>query len=288
MQATREAACPWSPFVTPTHPVERRDCCSAACCIRLLALGLIIVDKRYDHLGRDPPRCCRSSPTPCKSPSPAPSRAGTGFAKASRRAKRLRADKAKLEAELRLAQFRLQRYEALEAESQRLRALRDNTAGVTDRFIIGDIMDVDLDAFRERVLVDKGAQRRRVRRTGGARRRRRVRPGRARRAADQRGHSGQRRDARHTGPDQPQRICAPLPWAPATSAGSSCPICPTSADVVAGDLLGDLGAGRRISRRLSGRHRRRGQARSRAVPGRRRCAARPRRWTARANSCSFG
>ena len=64
----------------------------------------------------------------------------------------------KLEAELRLAQFRLQRYEALEAESQRLRALRDNTAEVTDRFVIGDIMDVDLDAFRERVLVDKGAR----------------------------------------------------------------------------------------------------------------------------------
>jgi len=70
----------------------------------------------------------------------------------------LRADKARLEAELRLAQFRLQRYEALEAESQRLRALRDSTAGVTDRFVIGDVMDVDLDAFRERVLVDKGAQ----------------------------------------------------------------------------------------------------------------------------------
>jgi rod shape-determining protein MreC len=70
----------------------------------------------------------------------------------------LRADKTKLESELRLAQFRLQRYEALEAESQRLRALRDNTAGVTDRFIIGNVMDVDLDAFRERVLVDRGAQ----------------------------------------------------------------------------------------------------------------------------------
>src|SRR6202041_1274505 len=70
----------------------------------------------------------------------------------------LRADKTKLEAELRVAQFRLQRYEALEAETQRLRALRDSTADVTDRFIIGDIMDVDLDAFRERVLVDKGAQ----------------------------------------------------------------------------------------------------------------------------------
>jgi rod shape-determining protein MreC len=70
----------------------------------------------------------------------------------------LRADKAKLEAELRLANFRLQRYEALEAESQRLRALRTNTAGVTDRFIVGDIMDLDLDAFRARVLVDKGAR----------------------------------------------------------------------------------------------------------------------------------
>ncbi len=69
----------------------------------------------------------------------------------------LRADKARLEADLRVAEFRLQRYEALEAESQRLRALRENTAGVADRFIIGDIMDVDLDAFRERVLVDKGA-----------------------------------------------------------------------------------------------------------------------------------
>jgi rod shape-determining protein MreC len=57
-----------------------------------------------------------------------------------------------------LAQFRLQRYEALETESQRLRALRDNTAGVSNQFIIGDIMDVDLDAFRERVLVDKGAR----------------------------------------------------------------------------------------------------------------------------------
>jgi rod shape-determining protein MreC len=70
----------------------------------------------------------------------------------------LRADKAKLEAELRLANFRLQRYEALEAESQRLRALRENTAGVANRFIIGNIMDLDIDAFRERVLVDKGAR----------------------------------------------------------------------------------------------------------------------------------
>jgi rod shape-determining protein MreC len=35
--------------------------------------------------------------------------------------------------------------------------LRDSTAGVTDKFLIGDIMNLDLDAFRERVMVDKGA-----------------------------------------------------------------------------------------------------------------------------------
>jgi rod shape-determining protein MreC len=69
----------------------------------------------------------------------------------------LRADKARLEAELRLAQFRLQRFAALEAESERLRALRESTTDLTDHFVIGRIMDVDLDAFRERVLVDKGA-----------------------------------------------------------------------------------------------------------------------------------
>jgi rod shape-determining protein MreC len=71
----------------------------------------------------------------------------------------LRADNAKLEAELRVADFKLQRYEALEAETQRLRSLRENTVSVADHFLIGDIMDLDLDAFRERVLVNLGANR---------------------------------------------------------------------------------------------------------------------------------
>ena len=69
----------------------------------------------------------------------------------------LREDNARLQADLRLAQFKLQRYEALESETLRLRALRANTSDVADRFVIANIMDVDLDAFRERVLVDKGA-----------------------------------------------------------------------------------------------------------------------------------
>jgi rod shape-determining protein MreC len=123
----------------------------------LLALGLIIVDKRYDHLGRIR-RFLSVVAYPVQVAVASPFEGWNWFRESVTTRDVLRSDNARLQAELRLADFKLQRYEALEAESQRLRALRDNTAGVADRFIIGNIMDVDLDAFRERVLVDKGAR----------------------------------------------------------------------------------------------------------------------------------
>ena len=122
----------------------------------LLALGLIIVDKRYDNLGRIR-RVLSIVAYPVQVAVASPFEGWNWFRDSVTTRDALRSDKAKLEAELRVAQFRLQRYEALEAETQRLRALRDNTAGSTDRFVVGDVMNVDLDAFRERVLVDKGA-----------------------------------------------------------------------------------------------------------------------------------
>jgi rod shape-determining protein MreC len=122
----------------------------------LLALALIIVDKRYDHLGKIR-RLLSVVAYPVQIAVASPFEGWHWFRDSVSTRDALRADKTKLEAELRVAQFRLQRYEALEAETQRLRALRENTAGMTDRFLIGDVMNVDLDAFRERVLVDKGA-----------------------------------------------------------------------------------------------------------------------------------
>jgi rod shape-determining protein MreC len=122
----------------------------------LLALGLMIVDKRYDHLGKIR-RLLSIVAYPVQVAVESPFEGWNWFRESVTTRDALRTDKARLEAELRVAQFRLQRYEALEAETQRLRALRDSTAGVSNRFIIGDIMDVDLDAFRARVLVDKGA-----------------------------------------------------------------------------------------------------------------------------------
>src|ERR1700733_917338 len=123
----------------------------------LLALGLIIIDKRYDHLGRIR-RVLSVVAYPVEIAVASPFQGWDWFRESVTTRDTLRADKKHLEQELRLAQFRLQRYEALEAETQRLRGLRDSTAGVGDRFIVGDVMNVDLDAFRERVLVDKGAQ----------------------------------------------------------------------------------------------------------------------------------
>jgi rod shape-determining protein MreC len=123
----------------------------------LLALGLIIFDKRYDHLG-EIRRFLSVIAYPVQVAVASPFEGWDWFRESVSSRGTLRADKAKLEAELRLANFRLQRYEALEAETQRLRALRENTAEVANRFIVGNIMDLDIDAFRERMLVDKGAR----------------------------------------------------------------------------------------------------------------------------------
>jgi rod shape-determining protein MreC len=123
----------------------------------LLSLGLIVLDKRYDHLGQIR-RFLSIVAYPLQVAVASPFEGWDWFRESVTTRDALRADKAKLEAELRLANFRLQRYEALEAESQRLRALRDNTAGVATRFVVGNIMSLDIDAFRERVVVDKGAR----------------------------------------------------------------------------------------------------------------------------------
>src|SRR6267154_1480587 len=101
----------------------------------LLALALIIVDKRYDHLGKIR-RLFSVAAYPVQVAVASPFQGWNWFRDSVTTRDVLRADKTKLEAELRVAQFRLQRYEALEAETQRLRALRDNTAGV----IVGDLL----------------------------------------------------------------------------------------------------------------------------------------------------
>lgn len=70
---------------------------------------------------------------------------------------RLREENGKLAAELRVANLRLQRLESLTEENRQLRDLRTASAGIADRSLIAEILRVDLDPFRHRVLVNKGA-----------------------------------------------------------------------------------------------------------------------------------
>src|SRR5271156_6460696 len=107
----------------------------------LVALGLIIFGKRYDHLGKIR-RALSFVSYPVQVAVASPFEGWHWFRESVTTRDTLRADKAQLEAELRVADFKLQRYEALEAETQRLRVLRENTASVADHFLIGDIMDV--------------------------------------------------------------------------------------------------------------------------------------------------
>jgi rod shape-determining protein MreC len=51
---------------------------------------------------------------------------------------------------------RLQKFEALEAENMRLRALLDSSFKVGDRVLIAELMAVEQDPFRQVVLINKG------------------------------------------------------------------------------------------------------------------------------------
>ncbi|TDJ43663.1 MAG: rod shape-determining protein MreC [Gammaproteobacteria bacterium] len=52
---------------------------------------------------------------------------------------------------------RLQRLAALEAENARLRALLESTAKIGDRVLIAEIMSVDMNPFRHRIVINKGS-----------------------------------------------------------------------------------------------------------------------------------
>jgi rod shape-determining protein MreC len=52
--------------------------------------------------------------------------------------------------------YRLQRLAALEAENARLRALLDSTARLEGRVLVAEILSVDLDPYRQRLVVNRG------------------------------------------------------------------------------------------------------------------------------------
>ncbi len=70
---------------------------------------------------------------------------------------RLSHENAELRERLRDADLRLMRLSALEQENMRLRNMREATANIAERVVVAEILRVDLNPFRHRVIINKGA-----------------------------------------------------------------------------------------------------------------------------------
>ncbi|WPL19926.1 Rod shape-determining protein MreC [Thiorhodovibrio winogradskyi] len=70
---------------------------------------------------------------------------------------RLHAENDRLHRENLMLRARLQRFASLESENERLRNLLGSAFKVGERVLIAELLQVDLDPYRQQVLVDKGA-----------------------------------------------------------------------------------------------------------------------------------
>jgi rod shape-determining protein MreC len=125
--------------------------------LALASVALMVADKRYNQM--DTVREWLSAAAyPVQVVVDLPFRAWDWVTDSFADRSRLRQENLALTARLRLANLQLQRFAALEDENRRLRDMRENSAGVAERVLVASIMNVDLDPFRHRVLLDKGVR----------------------------------------------------------------------------------------------------------------------------------
>lgn len=141
-----------------TRPIIGRGPPLAASLVMLAALSiaLMVADQRYDQsaLVRG---WLTAAAYPAQRAVDAPFRAWNWLTDSFADRSRLRKENLEVTARLRLANLQLQRFAAIEEENRRLRDMRENSAGVAERVVVASILNVDLDPFRHRVLLDKGA-----------------------------------------------------------------------------------------------------------------------------------
>jgi rod shape-determining protein MreC len=71
---------------------------------------------------------------------------------------RVEADNVKLASDNLVLRLKLLRFDSLEQENRRLRAAGESSARAVQRTLVAEILRVDLDPFRQRVLVNKGTR----------------------------------------------------------------------------------------------------------------------------------
>lgn len=122
-----------------------------------MAAGLMVADHREHHLAsiRDG---IASLAYPIQYAVQAPVQAFAAMRESFATKARVEADNVRLASDNLVLRLKLLRFESLEQENQRLRAARESTARVVERTLIAEIVRVDLDPFRQRVLVNKGTR----------------------------------------------------------------------------------------------------------------------------------
>jgi rod shape-determining protein MreC len=124
--------------------------------LALLSVGLMVADVRYNQMAHVR-ELLSAAAYPLQAAVDLPFRAWDWLTGSFADRSRLRRENMELTGRLRLANLQLQRFAALEDENRRLRDMRENSAGIADRVLVASILNVDLDPFRHRVVVDKGA-----------------------------------------------------------------------------------------------------------------------------------
>ena len=125
--------------------------------LSLLAIGMMIADSRGAVL-KDVRRVLAAMAYPIHVLVDSPAAAGRWLSDSVATRGQLSDENDQLQRRLLEQSARLQRLASLEAENARLRALLESTAKVGDRVLIGEIMSVDMNPFRHRIVVNRGSR----------------------------------------------------------------------------------------------------------------------------------
>lgn len=124
--------------------------------LAVLSITLMVLDHRSNYL--DTARLwLGAAVTPIYAVVQAPHQAWQWLTGSFSDRSQLREENAQLNEELRRARIQLLQFDSLREENQRLRAVRAASAGLGERMLIAEIMQVDIDPFRHRVRINKGS-----------------------------------------------------------------------------------------------------------------------------------
>jgi rod shape-determining protein MreC len=122
----------------------------------VLSLTLLILDHRYHHLQQL--RSALAFVTyPLHYLADLPFNASRWLSEATSTREQLQTDNHDLREENLRLRAELQKYEALQAENMRLRDLVDSSFKVGDRVLVAELSSVDLDPYKQQVIINKGA-----------------------------------------------------------------------------------------------------------------------------------